>query len=479
MVDRARDVRVPDRHRRRRGGLDPALAQAGDRAAGGAVDLQLEQLVAVDAHAPRRVHLHDRPVLDLERGVGRVLGGDRVRVALLVGPLRDVDRPERRHGAHRPEQVVEHVAPVAEHVDDDPAAVLLAVVPARALRPGDRAGEDPVAELAADGEDAAEEPGVDQLAQLDQPGQEELVLDDAVAHARVAREPGQLQPVGERLGDGLLAVDVLARRDRPADRVRPLPRDLRVEVDAEAGVGERGVEVGGEALEPVLGGEPGELALVAADQHRLGPDHLATVRDAALRADREDRADEVLVVAHAPGHAVHGDPDAPHAAALRRAGRLHCLLDAHPGPRLGKRLPRGSVGRARANVKPVRRSPCEHTRRAAGIDRGGHQSPTRWQRLATEADRGEPCSDARPWPPARSPPAASSPRRAPRPHRPATSPRSSAAARSPCAAATPPTSSASAPAGSRSRSATTRPRSGSRSGRCGGSASRPARATTA
>jgi hypothetical protein len=31
------------------------------------------------------------------------------------------------------EQVVDDVAPVAEHVDDDAAAVLLAVVPARAL----------------------------------------------------------------------------------------------------------------------------------------------------------------------------------------------------------------------------------------------------------------------------------------------------------------------------------------------------------
>ena len=319
---------------------------------------------------------------------------------------------------------------MAEHVDEDPAAVLLAVVPARPLRLGDRTGEDPVAELAADGEDAAEEPGVDQLAQLDQPGQEELVLDDAVADAGVAREPGQLQPLGERLGDGLLAVDVLARLDRPADGVRPLGRDLRVEVDAEAGIGERGVEVGGEALEPVLGGQPGELALVAADQHRLRPDHLATVRDAALRADREDRADEVLVVAHAAGHAVHGDPDPPHAAALRRAGRLHCLLDAHPRSSLRKAF----ATRQRRPCPGDRQPRPEVAVRTRGTGRGNRRRRVRVPvPMATPRHRGRP--------------------RGTMLRRKTLAAGALAAGcllAAPCAAATTPTSSASAPAGSRS-----------------------------
>jgi hypothetical protein len=69
--------------------------------------------------------------------------------------------------------------------------------------------------------------------------------------------------------------------------------------------------------------EPRELALVAPDQQGLGPDHLAPDLDAALRLDREDRADQMLVHPHAPGHAVHGDPDAPDAAALGGANRPH------------------------------------------------------------------------------------------------------------------------------------------------------------
>jgi hypothetical protein len=49
---------------------------------------------------------------------------------------------------------------VAEHVGDDAATVLLAVVPGGALCGLLIAFEDPVAELAADREDAAEEAAV-------------------------------------------------------------------------------------------------------------------------------------------------------------------------------------------------------------------------------------------------------------------------------------------------------------------------------
>ena len=55
------------------------------------------------------------------------------------------------------EEIVEHVAPVAEHVDDDAAVVFLAVIPRGALGGHGVAFEDPVAELAAHAEDAAEE----------------------------------------------------------------------------------------------------------------------------------------------------------------------------------------------------------------------------------------------------------------------------------------------------------------------------------
>jgi hypothetical protein len=53
-----------------------------------------------------------------------------------------------------------------------------------------------------------------------------------------------------------------------------------------------------------------ELGLVAADQDRIGHHRVAVLeRDAALRADGEDRADQMLVRAHAPADAVHDDAE--------------------------------------------------------------------------------------------------------------------------------------------------------------------------
>src|SRR5699024_9637393 len=111
------------------------------------------------------------------------------------------------------EQLLDDVVPVREHVRDDAAAVLAAVVPGGALRLLPVALVDPVAELTAHGEDLAEETGVDQAAQLEQTGQVELVVDDAAPRAVLLREPGQLAGVLEGLGGGLLGVDRLAGGD--------------------------------------------------------------------------------------------------------------------------------------------------------------------------------------------------------------------------------------------------------------------------
>ncbi|CAM5285557.1 hypothetical protein SALBM135S_03573 [Streptomyces alboniger] len=80
-----------------------------------------------------------------------------------------------------------------EHVDDDAAAVLGAVVPGRALGGLPAALEAPVAELPAHRQDPAEETGVDEPLQLEQARQKELVLDDAVLDAGVPGEPGEVE----------------------------------------------------------------------------------------------------------------------------------------------------------------------------------------------------------------------------------------------------------------------------------------------
>src|SRR5829696_6261505 len=101
--------------------------------------------------------------------------------------------PERVDAANGAEEIVEHVAPVRQHVREDSAAVLGAVVPRRAL--AGRLGPlvDPVPELSSHREQASEEAALEKPAQLEQPREEQLVLYHAVLHAGLARQPRQPQ----------------------------------------------------------------------------------------------------------------------------------------------------------------------------------------------------------------------------------------------------------------------------------------------
>ncbi len=185
------------------------------------------------------------PPLELEDAVRRVVGGGHVGVALLVPALRDVGDGLGHHGLDGAEQVLQHVVPVAEHVEHHAAAVLGAVVPARALGGDDVTLEHPVAELAADRQDAAEEAEVDQPLQLDQAGEVELVVHDTGDGAGLLRGGHQLLAVQHGLGDRLLGEDVLAGLDGGQDGAGALGGDLGVEVDRRLGVGQGGVEIGG------------------------------------------------------------------------------------------------------------------------------------------------------------------------------------------------------------------------------------------
>ena len=88
------------------------------------------------------------------------------------------------------------------------------------------------------------------------------------------------------------------------------------------------VEVGGRAGDAVLLAQRRDLLGIAADQDRVGH-HAVAVRQrhAALIADGQDRAHEVLVEPHASGDAVHDD-----AEIARRHVSSHASV-RHPGSR--------------------------------------------------------------------------------------------------------------------------------------------------
>src|ERR1035437_979546 len=234
IIERAIHVGVPDGARGVAVVLRPAMAQAGDSGALGAIHLDGEQVVAAHADGPGRIEVGDYGAafaFDLEGGVCRIVGGARVGFAGFVPAGRDVGGAEAGDSLHRSEQVVEDIAPVAEHVDDDAAAILLAIVPGGALYGDGIALEDPVAEFAAHAEDAAEEAEVDQGFQFHHAGQPELVLHHAVLNACLLGEREQFEGDIEAVRDRFLAVDVLAGGDGLLDVGGAAVGGLRVEVD--------------------------------------------------------------------------------------------------------------------------------------------------------------------------------------------------------------------------------------------------------
>src|SRR5262245_19804708 len=120
----------------------------------------------------------DDTAFELERRVSGIVGIGLVRFAVLVDALGNVRSAEAAYGLHFPEQVVEHVTPMAEHIQNNAAVLGPAIVPARPLRRlAPVALEHSIAELAAYREHAAEKARLAEHSDLAQSGQEQLVLD--------------------------------------------------------------------------------------------------------------------------------------------------------------------------------------------------------------------------------------------------------------------------------------------------------------
>jgi hypothetical protein len=106
-----------------------------------------------------------------------------------------------------------------------------------------------------------------------------LVLDRAVLEAARTDGGEQRTTFRRRERDRLLAVDVLARRDRLLQNLAALMRRGGVEEDGELRVGQCRVEIGAPLGEAVRRGDLRKLLRVATDQQGT--------RDDAVVADRE------------------------------------------------------------------------------------------------------------------------------------------------------------------------------------------------
>src|SRR5258708_38561238 len=93
------------------------------------IHLECHQIIAAHAYAPGTVEMRDGSAREPETRVRGIVGGCAVFAAVFIPAGRDGPRTEAGNALDFPAQVVEHVAPVAQHVARDSSALLLSVVP--------------------------------------------------------------------------------------------------------------------------------------------------------------------------------------------------------------------------------------------------------------------------------------------------------------------------------------------------------------
>ena len=118
--------------------------------------------------------------------------------------------------------MVEYVAPVAEHVDDDAAVFFFLVIPGRTLRRNGVTFEYPVTKLTPHRENISKEAILDQALHFHQARQKKLVLHHAVFHTTFLADAVQFQRRFGGGGGGFFAVDVLTGGGRLSSPRRPV-----------------------------------------------------------------------------------------------------------------------------------------------------------------------------------------------------------------------------------------------------------------
>jgi hypothetical protein len=196
-----------------------------------------------------------------------------------------------RHGFDFAEQAIEDVAPMREHIEDQPAAAGLAIIPARPLRRIGRAVKDPPAEIEPDRQDPAEEIRLVELAQFGEPGEEQFVLNNTVFETGAFGAAREIQGIRQCFRERLFDIDVFAGIERRANTQRPAAGRARVEIDHHPRVGETGVAIGAPFEPAICRRQSRELCRVAAEQHRLGHEAVAIGELQPTRGpDRHQRA---------------------------------------------------------------------------------------------------------------------------------------------------------------------------------------------
>jgi len=140
--------------------------------------------------------------------------------------------------------------------------------------------------------------------------QEQFVLHDSIFDSRLSGQTSEFESSRQIFGNRLLAINMLARRDRRFDCGGTLRGDLSIEIDGDVRISQGSIQVGSPAVEAKFVRQCAHSCFITAGQDWFRPEIL-TVSEAetALLADSEDRPNQMLVTAHPAGNTIHEDMD--------------------------------------------------------------------------------------------------------------------------------------------------------------------------
>ena len=215
---------------------------------------------------------------------------------------------QARDRLHFTKEVVQHITPVAHHVENNAAAVFFAVVPAGSLNRLQIAFKHPIAKLNAHAEHLAKEACFSEHVEFAQTGQEQLVLHRAMLDARLfcqARNFNRFVQIG---GNGLFAIHMLTRLNGFGQQGGAHLRGTRIKENGVVLVGQRFIKVCAETRDAIGFGQGFNFFSIAANQNGIGH-HLVTIGQChtTLIANGHNRSNQVLIHTHASGHAMHDD----------------------------------------------------------------------------------------------------------------------------------------------------------------------------
>src|SRR5947209_19584632 len=124
--------------------------------------------------------------------------------------------PTARNGAYLTKEAREDILPVAEHINDDAASLLLAVIPGWTLHRLPVPLEYPVAKLSSRRENAPQKATVDDPLELQQTRQKQFILHHAIFDANLSGQASECKR-GVCIRRGwLLTIDMFAGSQRLA-----------------------------------------------------------------------------------------------------------------------------------------------------------------------------------------------------------------------------------------------------------------------